>query len=120
MAACDVRPPRSVTMPAAVFMIGSQSGIRDLGDEDLAGAELVRLTRIVKHADAPVDDAVADGETLDDRGRAPFHRVEVQLRVRALRLCTVSGRAWTTKSSPLTPSLAHSMSIGTSAPRRFE
>jgi hypothetical protein len=26
MAAWEVRPPRSVTMPAAIFMIGSQSG----------------------------------------------------------------------------------------------
>ena len=35
----------------------------------------------------------------------------------AARDCTVSGRACTMKSSPVTPSFAHSMSIGVGSPR---
>ena len=64
IAAWDVRPPRSVTMPAAVFMIGSQSGSVDLGDEDLAGLELAELARIADDARLARRDAVADGEAL--------------------------------------------------------
>ena len=34
-------------------------------------------------------------------------------------LCTVSGRAWTLKISPLLPSFAHSISIGRYSPASF-
>ena len=39
MAAWQVRPPRSVTIAAAIFMTGSQSGLVDLRDKHLARLE---------------------------------------------------------------------------------
>ena len=45
-----------------------------------------------------------------------FESVEFPGRLRSLRDCTVSGRACTMNSSPVWPSLAHSMSIGVGRP----
>ena len=60
IAACEVRPPWSVTIAAARFMIGTQSGSVDLGDQDRAVDEAVDVLRALDQADAAGDDRVAD------------------------------------------------------------
>src|ERR1051325_9764602 len=56
IAACDVRPPRSVTMPAALGDDPRRDlhdrlpvGIGVLGDEDLAALELIELRGAADH-----------------------------------------------------------------------
>ena len=101
IAACEVRPPRSVTMPPAIFMTGSQSGSVISVTRMSPRLELVGLARVVKHAYAAAHDALADRRAPRRAGsRAPSSRRGAASGA-VRRLCTVSGRAWTTKSSPL-------------------
>ena len=112
IAAWLVGPPWSVTMPAARFMIGTQSGsvisvTRMAPSRKLSMSAALRITHAV-----PCAIAVAD------RGAGGQHRAGFSAGGGGVNrepvFCdwTVSGRAWTMNSSPVTPSLAHSMSIG--------
>ena len=67
IAACDVRPPRSVTMPAAVFMTGSQSGSVISVTRISPGWNVAELSRVAHDADLARHDAVADRESFHER-----------------------------------------------------
>ena len=120
MAAWQVRPPRLVTIAAAFFMIGSQSGVGLVGDQDFAVAELVQdLRRPGSTRTGPLADLLADAAARA-RSTGPLLACSVYDLERipsACCDCTVSGRACTMNSSPVRPSLAHSMSIGVGRPR---
>lgn len=87
-------------------------GVGDAGDEDPAGREAVEITRRVEDDGRAGTDGLADRCALDQAlPRAAVRRQRRNVVVRR-RDCTVSGRAWTTASSPVRPSLAHSRSMG--------
>ena len=113
MAAWEVRPPRSVTMPAARFMIGTQSGsvmvvtsTRPSTNWSACSADSITWT-----SPAATACPIASPETSSSPVSS---RLNVESVPAPARDCTVSGRAWTTNSSPVRPSLAHSTSIGRS------
>ena len=111
IAAWLVGPPWSVTMPAARFMIGTQSGsvisvTRMAPSRKFSMSAALRITHAVPCAmESPI--AAPRASTVPCSSR--WWRVN-----REPVFCdwTVSGRAWTINSSPVTPSRAHSMSIG--------
>ena len=61
MAAWQVRPPRFVTIAAAVFMTGSQSGVVMSVIEHLAGVEVLQVGDVDDDAGAAGGDLLADG-----------------------------------------------------------
>ena len=110
MAAWLVVPPWSVMIPAARFMIGTQSGsvisvTRMAPSRKRAMSRGSRITQAVPIAIAsPIAEPV--------RSTLPLLLSRYVLSVPAERAdCTVSGRAWTRYSSPVSPSCAHSMSM---------
>ena len=112
MAAWLVGPPWSVTMPAALRMIGTQSGsvlsvTRIAPSTKFAMSSVLRMMHagpqaIASPTAAPV--AIALGALTASR--------QFFIAVADRAPCTVSGRACTMKSLPLSPSFAHSMSMG--------
>ena len=93
-------------------------GIGHAGHEHAAGREVAGLRRALEAGDRPGADLGADGAA----ARAHRARARADASVTSFagsrRACAVSGRAWRMKSSPLLPSLAHSMSIGRGSPAR--
>ena len=111
MAAWEVRPPWSVTMAAARFMIGTQSG------------SVIPVTRTASSTKRSISDASRRTHAAPIATASPIARPlsrRLPLRVSRYvwkaaawrRASTVSGRAWTMKISPVAPSRAHSMSMG--------
>ena len=111
IAAWLVGPPWSVTIPAARFMMGTQSGsvisvTRMAPSRNVAMSAAVRMTQAVPCAiESPMADPVASTGPCSSR----WWMVKCGP---VRRDWTVSGRAWTMKSSPVSPSRAHSMSMG--------
>ncbi len=113
MAAWQVRPPRLVTIAAAFFMIGSQSGSVLSVTRTSPGLELPQILDALDDAHRARGDLLADAAARDEDGTAAaLEVVGLDAPSPGLRDWTVSGRACTMKSSPVRPSLAHSMSIG--------
>ncbi len=93
IAAWQVRPPRSVTIAAARFMTGSQSG------------SVMSVTRMSPSCTRCISDARSITLTLPVAMRAPTAlpvssgspapSMRKRSSTRPERLCTVSGRAWT-------------------------
>ena len=118
MAAWEVRPPWSVTMPAAFLRIGPQSG------------SVISVTRIPPSSKRSISSAlwmICTGPSAIDwpmlspvTSRSPFSwRWYVRSTLAARCDCTVSGRACTINSSSDNPSYAHSTSTGVHRPLRF-
>ena len=94
MAAWQVRPPRLVTMAAAVFITGSPVGRGGVGHQHLAGLELGEVARVGHAPHGAAGDARADGAAAClDVAFAVEHEF-FDLRRLALQ-AAVSGRACT-------------------------
>ncbi len=111
MAACEVRPPWSVTMAAARFMIGSQSGSVIPVTSTAPAGKRSSSTGLLSAQTAPAPIASPTAMPSTSRSPVPVSRKRCSIVARRWDT-TVSGRAWTMKISPEWPSLAHSMSIG--------
>ena len=94
MAACDVRPPWSVTIAAARFMIGTQSGSVVAATSTDAVDEALDIARAFEQANAAGHDRVADAEA-GGQLAAPsgFDPIGPQAQPASRRDWTVSGRA---------------------------
>ncbi len=115
IAAWEVRPPRFVTMAAAVFITGSQSGV--VVSETRTSPGLNSGRRLTSVTIRAFPTAILSPMLFPAASTVPrSSRWNVSRRSPAFCDCTVSGRAWTTKSSPVSPSFAHSISIGTGLP----
>ncbi len=116
IAAWAVRPPRSVTIAAARFMMGSQSGsvISVTSTSPSCSRSRSETERITRTVPFPIFSPTASPlARTSPRSSSTWRSSSMRLLRRA---CTVSGRAWTRNSSPVFPSFAHSMSMGVSLP----
>ena len=114
IAAWLLRPPWSVTIAAAFFMTGTQSGL------------VADATRISPAWKEPASAALRSRRTVPRAMVLPMARPSASTRgfslqgfsrelrkvMVAARDCTVSGRAWSRNISRVSPSTPHSMSIG--------
>ena len=110
IAAWQVRPPRLVTIADARFMIGSQSGsvMSATSTSPAVKPAISSMSESTRTAPAPIFCPIARPSTTAVPVPVSRYRSEVL----PDRDCTVSGRACRMKSSPVSPSLPHSMSIG--------
>ena len=117
MAAWQVRPPRLVTIAAAFFIVGSQSGSVLSVTRTSPFRNSSRCCATLDHAHGPVADLLADAPPADEHVAPSRAGDKFRAYRRRFCDCTVSGRACTMNNSPVCPSLAHSMSIGVGRPR---
>ncbi|KAG1385372.1 hypothetical protein G6F59_017441 [Rhizopus arrhizus] len=112
IAAWQVRPPRLVTMAEARFITGSQSGSVMSAISTSPGCTRFMSSSVLTTRATP-EPILAPTARPSASTLPPFSvSAKRSIWVAWLRDFTVSGRACTMNSLPLTPSLAHSMSIG--------
>ena len=111
MAAWEVRPPLSVTMALAIFIIGSQSGsvISVTNTSPFLKEFMLFALCKTRTFPAPILDPTAIPETRTLLVFCNLYSFKIFL---SSPETTVSGRACTMKSSSVFPSFAHSISIG--------
>ena len=111
IAAWHVRPPRSVTIAEARFMMGSQSGSVMSATSTSPGAKsaIWSIERSTRTRPAPMRCPIARPSTRTALRSASTYRLRT---FADRRDTTVSGRACSTYRCPSMPSLPHSMSIG--------
>ena len=95
IAAWQVRPPRLVTIAAAVFITGSQSRRGGIGHQHLARLEVRKVVGVLDHADGPLRDLRADGAAGGEHRAGALDVGSPPGCCPASATPPLSGRAWT-------------------------